>query len=292
MPLTAIGNVSSIAIRRMGSLVSRRVAKRYSKFTTWLFGIARHKRSAAPLLRSKPFVHLHVLAAHLLVQRVFLLVPILVALATANAGAESSRDQLRVLVQSCLDPKRAGDGTNCPAPVGDSDVADKARCRTTTQVWEESSEFVAVRDLKMCGCPRWFEHGIAMPFALISGVESEDLPEGIWQFAWDAARKRFNDPNTIALVVNSRLQRNQDQLHVHIVGLLEGARDRFPQGYSVNVANLDHAWAAARTLAREKNMLDYGVVVVQGPGETFTLLVADGDRSHSPEKEYTRYRCQ
>jgi len=265
--------------------------KSYSSFSTWLFSIARHKRSTALLLRSELVFRLHVLAAHLPVRRV-LLVPILVALTTVNAGAESSRDQLRVLVQNCLDPERAGDAANCPAPVGDSDVADNARCRTTTQVWEKSTEYVAVRDLKMCGCPRWFEHGIAMPFALISGIESEELPEGIWQFAWDAARKRFNDPNSIALVVNSRLQRSQDQLHVHIVGLLEGARDRFPQGYSVNVANLDHVWAAARSLARERNMLDFGVVVVQGPEETFTLLVTDGDWSHSPEKQYTRYRCQ
>jgi CDP-diacylglycerol pyrophosphatase len=266
--------------------------KSYFRLSNLLFGIDCHNRSAAPLLPSESVVRLHVLTAHQLVRRAFLLVPILVALAAGNTGAESSRDQLRALVQNCLDPKRAGDATNCPAPVGDSDVADKARCKTTTQVWEKSTEFVAVRDLKMCGCPRWFEHGIAMPFALISGVESEDLPEGIWQFAWDAARKRFNDPNTIALVVNSRLQRSQDQLHVHIVGLLEGARGRFPQGYSVNLANLDHVWAEARTLAREKNMLDYGVVVVQGPAETFTLLVTDGDWSHSPEKQYTLYRCQ
>ena len=33
-------------------------------------------------------------------------------------------------------------------------------------------------------------------------------------------------------------------------------------------------------------------VAVQGPRETFALLVTDGDWSHSPEKQYTLYRCQ
>ncbi len=212
--------------------------------------------------------------------------------ACVNAGAASSRDELRVLVQNCLDPNLAGDGAKCPAPLDNSDATDEARCRTTTQVWQKSAEFVAIRDRKMCGCPSWFEHGIVMPFAPISGVESEQVPEGIWQFAWDVARKRLNDPNAIALAVNSRLQRSQDQLHIHIVALLDGARDRFAPGDSVTVDDLDHVWAAARTLAREKNLPDYGVLVVRGSGNTYTVLVTDGAWASSPEKQYTRYRCQ
>jgi len=222
-----------------------------------------------------------------------LLAPILLlAVASVYAADASSRDALRVLVERCLDPASAGDGSKCPAPVGDGEAADEAHCKATTQVWGKNAEFVAIRDRKMCGCPRWFEHGLAMPFAFIPGVESENAPEGIWQFAWNVARKRFDDPDTIALAVNSRLQRSQDQLHVHIVQLLEGARAKFPQGSTVTVGNLGHVWAAARSLAQEKNMPDYGVLVVHGPGEKFTVLVADGAWTHSPEKEFTRYRCQ
>jgi CDP-diacylglycerol pyrophosphatase len=220
--------------------------------------------------------------------RFALLVPVLLALATV-AGAQSSRDQLRTLVERCLGSERAMD---CSALVADRDPADEASCRKTTQIWDKNAEFVAIRDLKECGCPSWFQHGLAMPLTYVSGVEAEDLPEGIWQFAWDAARKRFGDPETIALAVNSRLQRSQDLLHVHIVELADGARSNFPPGYSVHLADLSHVWAAAKALAREKGLSDYGVLVTQGAGNGFTLLVTDGDRWHSPEGLYTRYRCQ
>ena len=222
-----------------------------------------------------------------------LLAPIiLLILASAHASAAASRDELRLLMEYCLDPVRAGDGTRCPAPVDDNDTSDEARCKATTHIWAKSAEFVAIRDRKMCGCPPWFEHGIVMPFAPVAGVESDNTPEGIWQFAWDVAAKRIDHPDAIALAVNSRLQRSQDQLHVHIVQLLEGARERFPDGSSLTVDDLKHVWAAARALAQAKNMQDSGVLLVNGPGDKLTVLVTDGAWAHSPEKEYTRYRCQ
>jgi len=218
---------------------------------------------------------------------------ILFAIASLHSAAAANRDGLRVLVESCFDPLTAGDGSKCPAPVtGESDSINEARCKATTDVWAKSTEFVAIRDRKMCGCPRGFEHGLAMPLALISGVEADNTPEGIWQFAWDVARKRISDPNLIALTVNSRLQRSQDQLHIHIVQLLKEARSAFPQDAIVTVDNLEHVWAVAKTLAQEKRMPDYGVLVVHGPDDKFTVVVADGAWSHSPEKDYTYYQCQ
>ena len=219
----------------------------------------------------------------------FLFVPVLFVLVTVVASAQSNRDQLRRLVERCLGPERASD---CPALVADRDSADEASCRKTTQIWDKSAEFVAIRDLKECGCPSSFGHGLAMPLTYVSGVEADDLPEGIWQFAWNTARSRSANPATVALAVNSRLQRSQDLLHVHIAELADDARSRFPAGYSVNLADLSHVWAAARALAREKDLRDYGVLVMQSRGGGFTLLVTDGDRWHSPERLYTRYRCQ
>jgi len=218
---------------------------------------------------------------------------ILFAIAFGHCASAANRDALRVLVESCLDPVTAGDGSKCPAPVtGESDSTNEARCKATTDVWAKSTEFVAIRDRKMCGCPRGFEHGLAMPLALISGVESDNTPEGLWEFAWDVARKRISDPNLIALAVNSRLQRSQDQLHIHIVQLLKEARGNFPQGSTVTVDNLEHVWAVAKTFAQEKSLPDYGVLVVHGPGDKFTVVVADGAWAHSPEKDYTYYQCQ
>jgi len=221
-------------------------------------------------------------------RRTFLLLAVLLALATGIGNAESSRDQLRRLVEKCLGTERASD---CPALVADQDPADEASCKKTTQIWERSADFVVIRDLKECGCPSSFRHGLAMPLTYVSGVEAEEPPEGIWQFAWDAGRKRFADPATVALAVNSRLQRSQDQLHVHIVELADGARSRFPPGHSANLADLSHVWAEARALAREKNLQDYGVLVTRAPGNGFTLLITEGDFAHSPEGLYTRYRC-
>jgi CDP-diacylglycerol pyrophosphatase len=217
-----------------------------------------------------------------------LLVSLLLALAAGIGNAESSRDQLRRLVERCLGPERASD---CPALATDRDPADEASCKKTTQIWERNADFVVIRDLKECGCPSSFRHGLAMTLTYVSGVEAEDLPEGIWQFAWDAGRKRFADPSAVALAVNSRLQRSQDQLHVHIVELADGVRSRFPAGYSANLADLSRVWAEARALARERNLQDYGVLVTRAPGNGFTLLVTEGDRLHSPEGLYTRYRC-
>jgi len=131
-----------------------------------------------------------------------------------------------------------------------------------------------------------------MPLALISGVESDNTPEGLWEFAWDVAGKRISDPNLIALAVNSRLQRSQDQLHIHIVQLLKEARGNFPQGSTVTVDNLEHVWAVAKTFAQEKSLPDYAVLVVHGPGDKFTVVVAEGAWAHSPEKDYTYYQCQ
>jgi CDP-diacylglycerol pyrophosphatase len=228
------------------------------------------------------------------VSKIFLVASIiLLAAASAHFAVAANRDALRVLVENCLDPATAGGGSKCPAPItGETDSTNEARCKATTDVWAKNSEFVVIRDRKMCGCPRGFEHGLAMPLALISGLESDKAPEGIWQFAWDVASTRIYDPNLIALAVNSRLQRSQDQLHIHIVQLLKGARDNFPQSSVVTVDNLEHVWSVAKTFAQEKGMGDYGVLVVGGPGDKFTVVVADGGWSHSPEKDYTYYQCQ
>ena len=243
---------------------------------------------------TKRYILLRFMSIRATVSKTFLFASILLLpIASVHSAVAANRDALRVLVENCLDPATAGDGSKCPAPVtGEADSTDEARCKATTDVWEKSAEFVVIRDRKMCGCPRGFEHGLAMPLALISGLESDKTPEGIWQFAWDVARKRIDDPNLIALAVNSRLQRSQDQLHIHIVQLLKGARDKFPQASTLTVDSLEHVWSLAKTLAQGKNMLDYGVLVVGGPGEKFTVVVADGAWAHSPEKDYTYYQCQ
>ena len=178
-------------------------------------------------------------------------------------------------------------------------------CRTHTVEWARNADFVAIRDLVMCGAPEptGLIHGLAMPIKRVEGSEAPHPPPGIWAFAWDVAKLAIGAENEdqIALLVNpcgprradgTCSTRSQDQLHVHIVELVDGARSRFAPGYSVHLADLNHVWAAAKALAREKDLRDYGVLVTQTPEGGFTLLVTDGDRWHSPEGLYTRYRCQ
>ena len=87
-----------------------------------------------------------------------------------------------------------------------------------TEVWARSHDYVAIRDRKMCGCPSDFVYGLARPLQQVTGVESKNRPSGIWDFAWDVAKKRVPEFE-IALVVNPLTYRIQDQLHVHIVKL-------------------------------------------------------------------------
>ena len=57
-----------------------------------------------------------------------------------------------------------------------------------TELWVESNNYLVISDSKMCGCPEGFVHGLALPRAHITGIEDKVLPDGIWKFAWDAAK--------------------------------------------------------------------------------------------------------
>src|SRR5262245_41270821 len=97
-------------------------------------------------------------------------------------------------------------------------------------VWAETSEFVAIRDLKMCGCATGFVAGLALPRTLVTGIEDPARPEGIWPFAWAVARDRISEELEIGLVINSIEARSQNQMHVHMLRLKPGARDVLEAG--------------------------------------------------------------
>jgi CDP-diacylglycerol pyrophosphatase len=136
----------------------------------------------------------------------------------------------------------------------------------------------------MCSCPSDFVHGLVLPRKPVTGVEDPNRPDGIWQIAWDVGTTKIND-NTLALVVNPKSHRSQDQLHVHIVQLKPDARSQMS---GTTIINLDSVWGTAAQLAEVKGLSDYGVLVAQNPQGGY-LVVID---TESPEYKFTVATCE
>jgi CDP-diacylglycerol pyrophosphatase len=152
-------------------------------------------------------------------------------------------------------------------------------------VWTEAAEYVAIRDVKMCGCAAPFVHGLALPKRSFSGVEDPARPAALWTFAWTAARAAIPDEREIALVVNPRRTRGQDQLHVHLVRLRPDARGRLAT-VAAEVPSLEDVWASAARSAAAAGLEDYGILVARGDSGFFVVV-----RPGSPEDEFTVSRC-
>ncbi len=203
-----------------------------------------------------------------------------------SALAVERSDILLDIVSHCLDPAPANYCNLCRAPRTDAKCSVARECKQTTEVWELNDRFTALRDIKMCGCPSDFVHGLALPIYRVTGVEDPLRPEGIWQFAWDVAIKRMK-PESIALVVNPRLHRSQNQLHVHLLRLKADALDKLKKEAADHVSDLDQVWASASRSAAAQGLDDYGVLVVQNPPKGFTVVVT----ADSPETAWTEWRC-
>lgn len=230
---------------------------------------------------------------------IWFLILSLVSGSAPGAGTDKERavsppahaDALWRIVHYCVDSTGASEPPQCPKPRDPDVAASDPRCVSTTQVWAENALYVAIRDQKMCNCTGGFVHGLAIPSTRITGIEADDLPEGIWTFAWDAARTHIKDEESIALVVNPPLGRTQNQLHIHLVRLRPGARQRFA-GVTVTVPHLDQVWSVAKTLASRLKLENYGLLVAKAlRKDGFTVLVQGFTGNNSPENEYVQDHC-
>jgi CDP-diacylglycerol pyrophosphatase len=206
----------------------------------------------------------------------------------SHGGAgQPSRDILHRIVAQCLDSAVPNYCLLCPAPLtGQCPVKDD--CRRTSEVWAQTGDYVAIRDIKMCGCPVGFVHGLAMARALVTGVEDLKRPAGIWSFAWAAARQRIPEEMEIGLAVNPAHLRSQDYLHIHIVRLRQDAPKKLASRNPVRVERLEEVWDAAARHAAGLGLRSYGVIVARASEGKF-LVAADGG---SPEREFTQYVCR
>jgi CDP-diacylglycerol pyrophosphatase len=218
------------------------------------------------------------------VRRVLIVLGFVVA--AGCLSADISSDALHRIVADCLDTSDPRYCSRCPSPQAGYCRLDYP-CSRTTQVWALNQEYVAIRDLKMCGCPAGFVHGLALPRFTVTGVEDPRRPDGIWPFAWDVARARIPEEDEIALAVNPPELRTQAQLHLHLVRLLPGARAQVDALRPIRVERLEDVWPAAAEHAASRQLASYGVILIRGLDGGWLVAAVGG----SPEGSFTRSRC-
>ena len=195
-------------------------------------------------------------------------------------------DILLHIVSQCVDPLKENYCSNCMLPRREANCGGISECKKTNEVWTLNTQYVAIRDIKMCGCPVEFIHGLALPRQIITGVEDLNREEGIWQFAWDVGIERI-ETESLALVVNPKSQRSQNQLHLHVLKLDQNARTRFEQYAPVYVDTLEDVWLVADKVAKTKGLNDYGVLVAKALEGKYLVLVSPD----SPEAAFTIWKC-
>jgi CDP-diacylglycerol pyrophosphatase len=199
----------------------------------------------------------------------------------AMPAAPGNPNALWEIVSTCFTGAQAH---ACACPALDRACCGQPRTPDRDVVGGTTSDFVAFRDLKACGCPAGFVAGLALPRARVSGIEDPRRPEGIWRFAWDVARSRIDDERQIALVLNPRVVRTQNQLHVHLLRLKPGERERIdalsdgPSQDGLTIVSLPDLEAVfAKTIADldADRAGEHGILVMRAGGEGFRAVVTD-----------------
>jgi CDP-diacylglycerol pyrophosphatase len=196
-------------------------------------------------------------------------------------------DTLLHIVQACIDPSTQNYCAQCRLPQKSAGCLTAPTCRSTVEIWAQDNEFVAMRDIKMCGCPDDFVHGLVLPKATITGVEDPNKPDSIWLFSWRVALSRMSEEDT-ALVVNPRLRRTQNQLHVHLVRLKPESRLQLRLHTVGEVTELSSVWRIAQRAADVRETDDFGVLVFRISPDNFGVVIS----SDSLEGLYTQAVCQ
>lgn len=215
--------------------------------------------------------------------------PLLIFLALVFSQTESAfanADALLQIVEQCIDQSKPGYCERCSAPRSSANCSSKTVCKKSTEVWDESEDFVAIRDIKMCGCSDSFVHGLVMPKFPVTGVEDPRRPDEIWAFAWNVAIHRM-DEFDIALAVNSKNKRTQNQLHVHIVRLKSGITEKLKHMTVGYTTDLNQIWSIAAKAAEQAQMKEYGVMVTASEHGRFAVVIT----AESPEGQYTHAVC-
>jgi CDP-diacylglycerol pyrophosphatase len=166
----------------------------------------------------------------------------------------------------------------------------------TDVVWARTKQFVAIRDMKMCGCPAGFVAGLALPRTRVTGIEDPRRPEGIWPFAWEVARIHIPDERQIGLAINPQDARTENQMHVHLLRLRPEARAWLdssdtpgPAGTIVlTLPALDGVFAAVEARVGADRMGNTGVLVARGRSGGWVVVIT----ARTSPQAFTVNRCR
>jgi CDP-diacylglycerol pyrophosphatase len=215
---------------------------------------------------------------------VFLAVLVALPLQGASDPEPGARDPdaLWHIVSSCFENHRGG---YCACPSFARSCCNDPRTPDADVVLASTPDFVAIRDMKACGCPASFFAALAMPRSQVTGIEDPRRPEGIWPFAWSLAHARIEDQDEIALVINPETARTQNQMHVHLSRLKPGERERLDalgDGRSADglllmtLRDLSGVFAAVAAALGTDEIGDRGVLVMHArDGDGFRALITE-----------------
>lgn len=222
--------------------------------------------------------------------------------ACGTATSTSPPDALWRIVATCFDRAASPDaGPYCACPaMARSCCADRATPDAAV-VWATTPDFVAIRDMKACGCAPDFVAGLALPRARVTGIEDPSRPDGIWPFAWSTALTRIPDELEIGLAINPVVARSQNQLHVHILRLKPGVRARLdatlaaappaewtdPPAIVLRLPDLEHVFTTVAARVGDAAMGLHGILVARAADGGWVAVITD--RS-SPQAD-TQNRC-
>jgi hypothetical protein len=133
------------------------------------------------------------------------------------------------------------------ASIRDTSYLERAHsCRDEAALLEWRTDFVAMRDRKMCSASGGLDdkaHALVLSRADLSGVERISEIPAIWDYAWRLAMDIVPDGKDIFLVVNSKYSRSQDWLHVHVMegsaAGLEARRRQRPESFGATLMQID-----------------------------------------------------
>ncbi len=205
---------------------------------------------------------------------------------SSQAASTLYSDILLDIVQHCVDTSAAHYCQQCRAPTLSSVCSTEKTCQKTTDVWAMNAEFVAIRDIKMCGCPTDFVHGLVLPREVVTGVEDPRRPLAIWAYAWQVGLTRL-DAASLVLVINPQQFRSQNQMHIHVLRFKPHAQQALSAFRHLEVSDLNDVWQAASKLALAQSFPDYGVLVSLAASGRYQVVVTPD----SPEKLFTQYVC-